>query len=56
MDCGYFADVGSQSITLGSAAVGLPDECAGYVICDRLKRPAVAIVVMNSRSLQAPLL
>ena len=41
----------------GSAAVGPPEERAGYVICDnRLERPAVAIVAMNPRSLWTPLL
>jgi len=39
----------------GSAAVG-PRRCAVYVICDRLERPAVAIVGMNPRSLWTPLL
>jgi hypothetical protein len=40
---------------LGSAAVG-PLQHAGYVIGDRLGRPAVAIVAMNPRSLWTPLL
>ena len=39
----------------GSAAGGLL-QCAGYVICDRLERPAVAIVAMTPRSLWTPLL
>jgi len=40
---------------LVSAAVG-PLQCTGYVICDRLQSPAVAIVAMNPRSLWTPLL
>ena len=40
----------------GSAAVSPPEKCAGYVIWDRLERPAVAIVAMNPRSLRTPLL
>jgi len=40
---------------MGSMAVG-PPWCAGYVICDRLERPAVAIVAIHPRSLWTPLL
>ena len=38
-------------------AVGPPEECVGYVICDnRLERPAVAIVAVNLKNLWTPLL
>jgi len=50
MDSGYLGDVGKQTKPLGSTAVG-PLQCAGYVICDWLERPAVAIVAMNRQSL-----
>jgi len=32
MDRGYLGDVGRHTKPLGSAAVGPPEECAGYVI------------------------
>jgi hypothetical protein len=38
----------------GSAAVGPLVKCAGYVICGKLERPAVAIVSMNPRGLWTP--
>jgi len=43
MDRGYLSDVGRHTKPPGSAAVGPPEERAGYVICDRLERPVVAI-------------
>jgi len=56
MDRGYLGDVGQHTKPPGSAAVGLQEECAGYVICDRFQRPAVAIVAMNPQSLRTALL
>jgi hypothetical protein len=36
-----------QMKPLGSTAVGPPAECAGYMICDRVKIQEVEIVAMN---------
>jgi hypothetical protein len=57
MDRGYFGNVsGHTRNPPGSAVLGQTDEHTGYVICDRLERPAVAIAAMNPRSLWTPLL
>jgi len=56
MDSRYLGDVGRHTKHPGSAVVDPPENCAGYVICDRLERPAVTIVAMNPQSLWTPLL
>ena len=51
MDRGYLGDGSGHTKPSSSTVVMLPEECAGYVIIDRLDRLAVTIVAMNPGSL-----